>query len=36
MRERATGLGGRLDIESSPGAGTMVRAIIPVSQPDRS
>jgi PAS domain S-box-containing protein len=36
MRERATGLGGRLDIESHPGAGTMVRAIIPVSQPDRS
>jgi PAS domain S-box-containing protein len=33
MRERATDLGGRLDIESSPGAGTMVRAIIPVSQP---
>ena len=33
MRERATDLGGRLDIESRPGAGTTVRAIIPVSQP---
>ncbi len=33
MRERATDLGGRLDIESRPGAGTVVRAIIPVSQP---
>jgi PAS domain S-box-containing protein len=33
MRERATDLGGRLDIESGPGAGTTVRAIIPVSQP---
>jgi PAS domain S-box-containing protein len=32
MRERATDLGGRLDIESRPGAGTMVRAIIPLSQ----
>jgi PAS domain S-box-containing protein len=31
MRERATDLGGRLDIESSPGAGTVVRARIPVS-----
>jgi signal transduction histidine kinase len=36
MRERATDLGGRLDIESNPGTGTMVRVIIPVSQPARS
>jgi len=33
MRERATDLGGRLDIESRPGAGTTVRATIPVTQP---
>jgi signal transduction histidine kinase len=33
MRERATDLGGKLDIESHPGVGTTVRAIIPVSQP---
>jgi PAS domain S-box-containing protein len=36
MRERATDLGGRVDIESRPGAGTMVRAVIPVSQPTPS
>jgi signal transduction histidine kinase len=36
MRERATDLGGRLDIESRPGAGTTVRAMIPVSQPPSS
>jgi len=31
MRERANELGGRLEIESQPRAGTRVRAIIPVS-----
>jgi signal transduction histidine kinase len=36
MRERATDLGGRVDIESRPGAGTMVRAVIPVTQPTPS
>jgi signal transduction histidine kinase len=36
MRERAVDLGGRLEIESRPGAGTMVRAIIPVTQPTPS
>jgi PAS domain S-box-containing protein len=36
MRERATDLGGRLDIESLPGSGTTVRAMIPVSQPAAS
>jgi PAS domain S-box-containing protein len=36
MRERATGLGGTLEIESHPGDGTMVRAIIPTGQSDRS
>jgi PAS domain S-box-containing protein len=33
MRERATELGGRLEIESKPQAGTRVKAIIPVSRP---
>jgi signal transduction histidine kinase len=32
MRERAAELGGRLDIESRPGVGTTVRAMVPVSQ----
>jgi signal transduction histidine kinase len=36
MRERATDLGGRLDIESRPGTGTLVRVVIPVGQPDPS
>jgi PAS domain S-box-containing protein len=36
MRERATDLDGRLDIESRPGAGTMVRAIIPATEPTPS
>jgi PAS domain S-box-containing protein len=36
MRERATDLDGRLDIESRPGGGTMVRAIIPVTEPTPS
>jgi len=36
MRERATGLGGSLDIESRPGAGTIVRAVIPTGQATRS
>jgi signal transduction histidine kinase len=36
MRERATGLGGTLEIESHPGDGTMVRAIIPTGQAARS
>jgi signal transduction histidine kinase len=31
MRERANELGGRLEIESRPEAGTRVRAIIPMS-----
>ena len=35
MRERATGLGGTLDIESHPGEGTIVRAIIPANQTAR-
>jgi len=33
MRERADELGGRLEIESTPRAGTRVRAIIPARQP---
>jgi PAS domain S-box-containing protein len=33
MRERANELGGRLEIESRPRAGTRVRAIIPPSRP---
>ena len=36
MRERATGLGGTLDIESHPGEGTIVRAIIPANPAARS
>jgi PAS domain S-box-containing protein len=32
MRERATGLGGTLEIDSRPGAGTTVRAIIPTKE----
>lgn len=32
MRERAILLGGRLEVESSMGAGTIVRAILPASQ----
>jgi signal transduction histidine kinase len=34
MRERATELGGSLEIESRPQAGTRVRAIIPSSRSD--
>jgi signal transduction histidine kinase len=36
MRERATELGGNLEIESRPQAGTRVRAIIPATQSDPS
>jgi signal transduction histidine kinase len=36
MRERATELGGRLEIESRPQAGTKVRAIIPALRSDSS
>jgi signal transduction histidine kinase len=32
MRERATELGGSLEIESRPRAGTRVRAIVPVTR----
>jgi len=35
MHERATGLGGTLDIESHPGEGTIVRAIIPANRAAR-
>ena len=35
MHERATDLGGRLDIESRPGEGSLVRVSIPVDQPAR-
>jgi signal transduction histidine kinase len=35
MRERATGLGGTLAIESLPGEGTIVRAIIPANEAAR-
>jgi PAS domain S-box-containing protein len=34
MRERVNELGGRLEIESGPQAGTRVRATIPVSRPE--
>ena len=33
MRERAELLGGRLELESSPGAGTRVRAFLPLTEP---
>ncbi len=33
MRERATALGGRLEIESTPGQGTSVRVELPFSGP---
>jgi PAS domain S-box-containing protein len=36
MRERATELGGRLEIESRPEAGTKIRAIIPASRSNSS
>jgi signal transduction histidine kinase len=36
MRERASELGGRLEIESRPQAGTTIRAIIPVSRSTRA
>jgi signal transduction histidine kinase len=35
MHERATGLGGTLAIDSHPGEGTIVRAIIPANQAAR-
>jgi PAS domain S-box-containing protein len=35
MRERASELGGRLEIDSGPGAGTLVRAILPLSPSPR-
>jgi nitrate/nitrite-specific signal transduction histidine kinase len=36
MRERAAELGGSLEIESRPQAGTKVRAIIPASRSNTS
>jgi signal transduction histidine kinase len=33
MRERVDGLGGRLDVTTSPGAGFAVRALIPLARP---
>jgi signal transduction histidine kinase len=30
MRERAVGLGGRIELDSEPGAGTMVRFVAPL------
>lgn len=35
MRERAAGLGGRLDVESRPGQGTTVRLIVPCRRATR-
>jgi signal transduction histidine kinase len=35
MRERAAAVGGTLDIESAPGAGTRLRAHIPLSLPEK-
>ena len=35
MRERAALLGGRMRIESSPGAGTLILAELPLGEPDR-
>ncbi len=35
MRERALGLGGRLEIESEPGAGTMIRFEAPLKNLNR-
>jgi PAS domain S-box-containing protein len=32
LRDRATALGGRIDVESPPGGGTMVSAALPLSQ----
>jgi signal transduction histidine kinase len=32
MVERAEGIGGRLEIASAPGQGTVVRAIVPFSR----
>lgn len=34
MRDRAQGWGGRLEVTSEPGAGTMVAAVVPVPAPD--
>ncbi|WP_345202406.1 sensor histidine kinase [Fodinibacter luteus] len=36
MRERAEEQGGRLDIRSAPGAGTVVEAVLPVGVPSRA
>ena len=36
MRDRARWLGGQLTIESTPGAGTRVRAALPLRPPDES
>jgi signal transduction histidine kinase len=35
MRERITDLGGRLEIESAPGEGTVVAASLPLQQAAR-
>jgi hypothetical protein len=34
MRERAEGLGGSLEIESSPGAGAGAKASVPLRDPE--
>jgi signal transduction histidine kinase len=32
MQERAAAVGGRVAVESAPGRGTVIRAIVPVAQ----